>query len=350
MLNIVNTIEVNRTEKKFLENIRKQKLVRHNDRVLLAVSGGADSMALLHLFRGISAVLDCQYGVAHCNFSLRGEESNGDEAFVREVCNDLGLDCQVRRFDTAAVSSAVKRSIEETARILRYDFFDEVCRHSGYNLVATAHHSGDQVETVLFNLIRGTAVSGLRGIRARQGRLVRPMLPFSRKEIMDYLIGQGIVWRTDQSNAGEDYDRNFIRNRVIPVIEERFLHKLTPSLQRLAEYSGELETFIETHIEGLTREHQGLDIAGAKLHVGTLRQLSLFERKELYRRILLLLNLPVDSKVLQRIDGQIEMQQGRRVHAGPGVEVIRKEGFLRFVSTGVPDAAALENSFRSHRD
>jgi tRNA(Ile)-lysidine synthase len=325
---------VNRIEKKFLENIRRQKLVAHGDAVLLAVSGGPDSMALLHLFAAVSPVLRCRLGVAHCNFTLRGEQSDGDEAFVRDACAALGLECHVRRFDTAAVSAAWKKSIEETARLLRYDYFEELCREAGYTRIATGHHSGDNAETVLFNLFRGAAASGLRGIRAKHSKIIRPLLPFSRGEIVAYLEEKKIGWRVDYTNEGIEHDRNFIRNRVIPVIEERFGSKFAPSMQRISEQSGELEAFIELHISRLLEANPGLDLAGGKLHVGAMRQLSMFERKEIVKRALKLQGLSVDSQVLNRITGLLESQAGRSVPVGSGVEVIWRDGFLRFRHSG----------------
>jgi tRNA(Ile)-lysidine synthase len=325
---------VNRTGKKFLENIRRQELVGSGDAVLLAVSGGPDSMALLHLFAAVSPVLRCRLGVSHCNFTLRGEESDGDEAFVRDACRALGLECHVRRLDTAAVSAAWKKSVEETARLLRYGFFDELCREAGYTRIATGHHSGDNAETVLFNLIRGTAASGLRGIRARHGAIIRPLLPFTRREIVAYLEVQGSGWRCDYTNEGIEHDRNFIRNRVIPVIEERFGSKFAPSMQRASEHAGELEAFIELHISRLLEAQPGLDLAGGKLHVGAMQALSMFERKEILKRALKLQGLPVDSQVLTRIAGLLDSQSGRSVPVGAGVEVARRDGFLRFRHSG----------------
>ncbi|HHE31693.1 MAG TPA: tRNA lysidine(34) synthetase TilS [Chlorobaculum parvum] len=329
---------MNRTEKQFLEYIRRQGVVSNDESVLVAVSGGPDSMALLHLLIVITPVLHLRLGVAHCNFGLRGKESDGDEAFVRESCLEHGLTCHVRRFDTKAVAKAWKKSIEETARELRYDFFAELCREKNYKLIATGHHSGDNAETMLFNLFRGTAVAGLRGIRSRQGRLIRPLIPFSRQQIIGYLNERGIAWRTDRTNAGLEHDRNYIRNRVIPVIEERFRQKLAASLDRVAEHAGELEEFMEQHIDRLIAEHPGLDLAGGKLHVGTLLELTRFERKELLKRVLQVWGLPVESRVLNRIAGLLETQPGRRVYAGPGVEVVWKDGFLRFEEVP-PDAS-----------
>ncbi|NTW53772.1 MAG: tRNA lysidine(34) synthetase TilS [Chlorobaculum sp.] len=327
---------MNRTEKKFLENIRRQALVAHGDAVLLAVSGGPDSMALLHLFAAVAPVLRCRLGVAHCNFTLRGEASDGDEAFVRDSCAALGLDCHARRFDTASVSAARKKSVEETARLLRYEFFDELCHEAGFTRIATGHHSGDNAETVLFNLFRGAAAAGLRGIRSKHGKIIRPLLPFSRREIIAYLEEKKIGWRSDYTNEGDDYDRNFIRNRVIPVIEERFAHKFAPSMQRISEQAGELEAFIELHISRLLEANPGLDLAGGKLHVGAMRQLSMFERKEILKRALKLQGLPVESQVLSRIVGLLESQAGRSVQVGSGVEVARQDGFLRFRRSGDP--------------
>ncbi|TNJ39692.1 tRNA lysidine(34) synthetase TilS [Chlorobaculum thiosulfatiphilum] len=327
---------MNRIEKKFLENIRRQRLAESGDAVLLAVSGGPDSMALLHLFAAASPVLRCRLGVAHCNFTLRGKESDGDEAFVRDVCRALGIECHVRRFDTASVSLAWKKSVEESARSLRYDFFDELCREAGFTRIATGHHSGDNAETVLFNLFRGTGVSGLRGIRARHGAIIRPLLPFTRWEIVAYLEEKQIAWRDDHTNEGIEYDRNFIRNRVIPVIEERFGSKFSPSMQRLSAQAGELEAFIDLHISRLLEAQPGLDLAGGKLHVGAMRQLSIFERKEILKRALKLQGLPVDSQALARIAGLLDNQSGRSVPVGAGVEAVRQDGFLRFRQTGDP--------------
>jgi tRNA(Ile)-lysidine synthase len=328
---------VNRTEKIFLETVLRLELAGKGDKVLVTVSGGPDSMALLHLFSTVSPVLHCSIGVAHCNFGLRGEESERDETFVREACRSLDVECHIRQFDTARVAAAWKKSIEETARILRYEYFDELRHESGYSRIATGHHVGDNAETMLFNLFRGTAVSGLRGIRTRHGYIVRPLLPFSRKEIMDYLVEKGIGWRTDRTNLGIDHDRNFIRNRVIPLIEERFAYKLKPALQRMSEHAGELDEFIERHVDRLAEQHPGLDINAGKLHVVTMLELTLFERKEILKRMFRMQGLGVDSRVLQRVTDLLGRQSGRSVPVGSGMAVVRKDGFLRFRPEESPD-------------
>lgn len=322
---------VNRTEKMFLENVRRQNLVVAGDSVLIAVSGGPDSMALLHLFMAARPVLGCVIAAAHANFGLRGDESDGDERFVKEACRRLGIECHVRRFDTRAVAASWKKSIEETARIQRYGFFEEVCRESGYARIATGHHIGDNAETMLFNLFRGTSTGGSRGIRAANGRLIRPLLPFGREAILAYLEGNSIPWRTDGSNLDTVHDRNFIRHRVIPLIEERFSGKFMPALQRMSEHAGELEEFVERHVAGLVDKYPGLDLKGGKLHVVTLQKLTSFERKELLKRALQAQGASVDSRVLQRLADLLVRQPGRSVPVGSGVSVVRKDGFLVFV-------------------
>jgi len=298
--------------------------------VLVAVSGGPDSMALLHLFSAVLPVVQCRIGVAHCNFTLRGEESEEDEAFVREHCRLAGFECHVRRFDTRKVSLAWKKSIEETARIQRYSFFEELQLELGYSRIATGHHSGDNAETMLFNLFRGSSMTALRGIRSVHGSVIRPLLPFSRDEIIAYLHESGRPWRTDLSNSGIEHDRNFIRNRVIPLIEERFRYKLTASLQRMSEHAGELDEFVEAHIGRLIDEHTGFDLAGGNLHVVSLLTLTLFERKEILKRALQSQGAKVDSRVLQRLVELTLQQAGRSVPVGGGIVAVSKDGFLRF--------------------
>ncbi|NTU91219.1 MAG: tRNA lysidine(34) synthetase TilS [Chlorobiaceae bacterium] len=321
---------MNPFEKRFLENLRRQELVTSGDAVLLAISGGPDSMALLHLFIAVMPVLGCRLAIAHCNFGLRGEASEGDEQFVLNAARESGLTCHVRQFDTLAEAKTSKRSIEETARSLRYSFFGELCHEYGYTLVATGHHAGDNAETLLFNLFRGTGMTGLRGIRSVNGNIIRPLLSFSRVDVLDYLEGRSLGWRVDHTNHETVHDRNFIRHRVIPAIEERFGAKLSPALQRLSEQVGEFDEFVQCHIARLLREHPMLDITGGRLHVVTLQRLTTFERKELLKRALMAQGVSVDGRVLKRLDDLLERQPGRSVPVGRGITVIKKEGFLVF--------------------
>jgi tRNA(Ile)-lysidine synthase len=191
---------VNALEKKFLEQIRTRRLVEESDRVLVAVSGGPDSMAMLSLFCAVKPVLHCEIAVVHCNFKLRAEESQADEDFVKYQCDSLRLECFVDHFDTVHCASEWKKSLEETARILRYNYFEKVIQVKGYTKIATGHHVNDNAETVLFNLFRGVSLPGLKGIRARNGKIIRPMLLLPKAEITSYLNEKGIPSRTDISN------------------------------------------------------------------------------------------------------------------------------------------------------
>ncbi len=318
-------------EKKFIEQVKARRLVGYGDRVLVAVSGGPDSMALLALFTSAKPLLRCELAVAHCNFQLRGAESDADELFVRDQALSLGLDCFVERFETANLAGELKKSIEETARILRYSFFERVMEQEGYTRIATGHHVNDNAETILFNLFRGVSLPGLRGIRARHGKIIRPLLLLHKPEITAYLAEKSIDSRVDVSNLSDDYDRNFIRNRVIPLIEERFPHKLLPSLRRLSEQAGELEEFLELYFETLSEREHGLLLTDGKLDVQALKRLTVFEQKELFKRALRDMDAPVDAQALQKLVDLLNTQPGKRVLAGRQVQVLWKEGSLCFM-------------------
>ncbi|TCD48738.1 tRNA lysidine(34) synthetase TilS [Chlorobium sp. N1] len=326
------TPRLNPTEKRFLEQVRTRRLVERGERVLLAVSGGPDSMALLILFMAVRRALGCTLAVVHCNFTLRGAESDGDEAFVRRSCESLGLPCFVRRFDTLALAGAAGRSVEEEARELRYGYFRELLEKEGYTKVATGHHTGDNAETMLFNMFRGSSLPSLRGIRSRRGQIIRPLLFMQRGDIEAYLGERGVESRFDASNADDRYDRNFIRNRLIPLIEERFPGRFRPAMQRLSEQSGELEEFLEGYFERLLRKNPGLSAEQGWLDVGALRRLTLFERKEVFKRSLSELGLPVDAAVLDRLTSLLGTQPGRRVELSEGMEAVWKGGRVCFLS------------------
>lgn len=206
----------------FNEGIVRNDLCKKMDRVLLAVSGGVDSMVMLHLF----VEAGYQVGVAHCNFQLRDAASDQDEAFVQATCKRLHVSFYSKRFDTKNYAAEHGYSTQLAARKLRYDWFNGLRIAEGYDLLATAHHLGDNLETVLLNLVRGTGWRGLTGIPIKANGIIRPLLNFTRGEIEKYAKEANILWREDNSNASEDYDRNFIRHQVIPKLNE-----LNPSLE-----------------------------------------------------------------------------------------------------------------------
>ncbi len=322
---------MNALEKKFLEQLRTRRLVEEGERVLVAVSGGQDSMAMLSLFCAVRPLLRIGVAVAHCNFQLRGVESDADESFVLDHCRSLGLECFVERFDTLCFAREWKRSVEETARILRYTFFEDVMQEQGCTKIATGHHVNDNAETILFNLFRGVSLPKLRGIRALNGKIIRPMLLFHKADIAAYLHEKGISSRTDTSNCANDYDRNFIRNRVIPLIEERFAHKLMPSLGRLSEQAGELEEFLELYFENLCEREPGLALTDGKLDVRALQRLTVFEQKEVFKRALRDIGVPVDAQTLQKLVDLLATRPGKMVMAGRQLRVLWKGVTLCFL-------------------
>lgn len=190
---------------------------------LIALSGGADSVALLLKMLESGRVA----AAAHCHFGLRGAESDRDEAFVRLLCDQRGVRLHVRHFDTIAEARRSGESIETTARRLRYEWFDTLCRTEGYGAVAVAHHVEDQAETILLNLVRGTGLRGLIGMTHPRSGVVRPLLAMTKAEILDYLDREGQSYVTDSTNTDTRYRRNYVRHEVLPRLE-----KLNPRVCR----------------------------------------------------------------------------------------------------------------------
>ena len=196
--------------------IHSHKLMSLDSKYLVAISGGADSVALMRVLK----TLGYSFEVAHCNFHLRGEESDRDESFCRDICKELGLEIHVAHFATREYAEAHKMSIEMAARFLRYDYFDKLCGDIGASSIVIAHHKDDSAETILMNIIRGTGLHGLLGISPVRDNIIRPLLCVSRIEIEDYLqaIHQDNI--TDSSNLLNDAVRNKIRLDIIPVIRQ----------------------------------------------------------------------------------------------------------------------------------
>lgn len=202
-------------EAQFLSHIQQKLPFINGKKLLLAVSGGLDSMVLFHLFKK-----DKDIAIAHCNFGLRGAESTTETAFVQHCAKEASITCYTKYFDTYAYAKEKKLSTQMAARALRYNWFQELAREHNYDYILTAHHLNDSAETLLINLSRGTGIKGLAGIPATNGNIVRPLLPFSRKQIKEYALTHDINWKEDSSNASDDYLRNAIRLKAIPILEE----------------------------------------------------------------------------------------------------------------------------------
>ncbi|MHB1178214.1 MAG: tRNA lysidine(34) synthetase TilS, partial [Daejeonella sp.] len=247
--------------------IKQHALFLPEERVLLAVSGGRDSVLMAHLFKNEGF----NFGIAHCNFNLRGEESKQDEQFSASLAKELNVPFYTRGFDTKAYSLEHHISIQMAARDLRYQWLEQIRSGEDFDYIGVAHHQNDVIETMLLNLTRGTGILGMHGILPKTGKLIRPLLAFTRDEI-DELVGNlAIAYRDDSSNESTKYARNKIRLEVIPV-----LRKLNPSLEQTFDANrkrfSELEILLNIQVEKarnalfkkLGDEDFEIDLAGLK--------------------------------------------------------------------------------------
>ena len=223
--------------------LREAVLLSGKEKILLAVSGGIDSMVMADLFR-TSGVFSA---IAHCNFSLRGDESDGDEAFVMQYASRNGIPFHHVRFDTAGFAVEKGISIQMAARELRYQWFEEIREKNGYDFIALAHNMNDNVETFIINLTRGTGIAGLTGMKPVHGKLIRPLLFASRKAIESFAGDNSISFREDHTNADIKYTRNRIRHKLLPLFREinpAFDHTITETAERLGEVNEILQAYI----------------------------------------------------------------------------------------------------------
>lgn len=242
----------------FQHYVEHGALARRDQKILLTVSGGVDSMVMFSLF------LACGYqvGIAHCNFQLRGAESDEDEVMVAREAERHGVPCYNRRFDTQAEMERTGESMEMAARRLRYAWFEELCRQEGYELIAVAHHADDSIETFFINLLRGTGLRGLTGIHSQNGRLIRPLMFASRKEILEYAVANHIPFREDSSNRSTKHLRNKIRLGLIPRIREinaKFTDLMRRNIGRLTEAQRFIDGAVGRIREEVVSSSEGID-------------------------------------------------------------------------------------------
>ncbi len=237
----------------FTKHLAEKKLFAHGDRLLLAISGGVDSIVLAHLLK--ESHFD--FALAHCNFKLRGAASDGDESFCRNFAKELGVPLFTKVFDAKTVSKRRGISVQMAARDLRYEWFRELAHREKFSYILTAHHSDDSIETLFINLLRSTGIRGLRGVPERSGNILRPLLLFSKQELENYATEHQLSWRTDESNNKDHYERNAIRHHLLPLLE-----KLNPSaksillnnIRNFSEEAAIVSTYLTQRVEELLVE------------------------------------------------------------------------------------------------
>lgn len=228
---------------KSLKFIKENELLKNGDSVLVGFSGGPDSTFLMILLLTIQKIFNLKIYAAHLNHKLRGKESDYDEEFVKNFCKENNIDFLIETKDIQKIAEVSKRNIEEIARTERYRFFSDAAQKFKANKIATGHTLNDNAETMIFNFIRGSGVSGLRGIPIKRDNIIRPLLGITKEEIIDFLKSEKINYRIDSSNQDEEFTRNFIRNRIIPLMQE-----INPNLLETLSITSQLLTLLEKYI------------------------------------------------------------------------------------------------------
>ena len=229
---------------KVIETIKKYGLIQAKDKIVLGVSGGPDSITMLDILRQIQEEFDFEIVVAHINHMIR-KEAIQDEEYVKKYCEKNNIKCFAKRIDVIDIANNKKIGTEEAGRLVRYEFFDEVLKQTGSNKIAIAHNKNDKVETIIMHVLRGSGLSGIKGIEPIRGNIIRPLIECKREEIEKYCDENRLEPRIDKTNFENDYTRNKIRNIVIPYIEKELNPNIIETIDRLSEVVKKEDRYLE---------------------------------------------------------------------------------------------------------
>ena len=254
---------MDKLKKKVIDTIKKYNLIESGDKIVLAVSGGPDSICMLDIFIEIRKSFEqigCDFNpeplasfgivVAHVNHMIR-KDAKDDEIYVKNYCEKNNIDFYSKSIDVGKLANNNKIGTEEAGRMVRYEFFDEILEKTNSNKIAIAHNKNDNAETIIMNAIRGSGVSGLKGIEAKRGKYIRPLIKCERTEIEEYCKERKLDPRIDRTNFENEYTRNKIRNIVIPYIEQEFNPNIIETLNRLSDLVIEEETYINRQVKNV---------------------------------------------------------------------------------------------------
>jgi tRNA(Ile)-lysidine synthase len=318
--------------------LRKQRLVRPGERIGVAVSGGADSVALLRLMLELREELGIVLAVVHFNHKLRGRSSEADERFVRKLAEQYGLEFFVTREDIGARTKRERGNVEEVARRARYAFFERLGKDELLAKIAVSHTADDQAETVLAHILRGTGLSGLRGIHPQTGIVFRPLLGVRRAELRRYLKSLKQDWREDATNHDTKRTRARIRQKLLPMLEKQFNAGVVGHLCQLAALAGDAEQFLEAHVSEWLKLWAKQTNAQEVVDLSALLQLPRALQTRALRNIVATTKKRAGQLSLEHVAALLELAEqqdsGKKIQLPGGVEVLREREMLRFRAIG----------------
>ncbi len=288
------------------KTIAEHDLLDKGDSVLVGLSGGPDSVALLNVLCKLRRSMKLQLHAVYINHRLRPKAATKEEAFCRRLCKKLKVELTIKRADIPSVARRTKRGVEETARDLRYCIYEELADSMNCTKIALGHHADDNAETILFRILRGTGRAGLLGIPIRRGRIIRPLLHSTKKEILDYLKNEKLRFCTDESNASDEYSRNYLRNRLLPDIRQRLNPAVDSALLNLADTVAAEESFLAEYASVKIKKVLNRTVGGKnELDLTVFRTYDVWLRRRVLRHCIadcLRLGAMPGKQVIDRLD------------------------------------------------
>ena len=301
---------------KVKKTIAEHDLIKQGDSILVGLSGGPDSVALLHVLCKLRRSMELQLDAVYINHGIRPKAALREEAFCRRLCKKLKVDLTIVREDVPVIARRHKKGIEETARDVRYCIYDELADSMGCDKIALGHHADDNIETILFRILRGTGRTGLLGIPIRRGRIIRPLLQSTKKEILDYLKKEKLHFCLDESNVSDEYSRNYLRNRLLPDIRKRLNPAVDSALLNLADTLAAEESFLAEYTSVRTKKMLNRTVGGKnELDLTIFRMYDVWLRRRVLRHCIadcLRLGAMPGKQVIDRLD-RLAIDGGRAI-------------------------------------
>jgi tRNA(Ile)-lysidine synthase len=314
------------TEEKVIKFIRDYNLISPGDKILIALSGGADSVFLTYFLHKFKKKYKITLGALHINHMLRGKNASADEKFCKAFCSELSITYLSSKKNVKSFSKKNKVSLEEAGRVVRYKALERTAKRDGYSKIATAHNSNDNAETVLLNLIKGTGLRGFSGIPISRGRIIRPILVLTREEIIAYLTKLNILYRTDETNTSNEYERNFLRNEIIPVIKQR----LNPSFEDAVLHSSAIMkqhyAMVQSQVDDLYKSYVNYEDSRASISELVLKEGEAFAAELIKTVVERNFLIQLSFKDVTSVSRLFNENRGNKVNLPEGITAWREKG------------------------